>query len=68
VTGVDTARGTVTVRNPWDQKQDIVIPYSEAQKLFTLAQMNPVQYAGPKDPNDPGQMLYPKMPSYPQRH
>ncbi len=30
------------------QKQDIVIPYSEAQKLFITANVNPVQYAGPK--------------------
>jgi len=69
LTGVDTEKGTVTVRNPWDQKQDIVIPYSEAQKLFITASVNSVQYAGPKDPSNPGQMLYPAgMPSYPQRH
>jgi hypothetical protein len=58
VTDVNTAKGTVTVRNPWDQEQDIVIPYDQAEKLFIQAQVNPVKYAGPPA----------GVPPYPQRH
>jgi hypothetical protein len=58
VTDVNVQAGTVTVRNPWDQKEDIVIPYKEVEKLFTQAQINPVKHVNPPD----------GVPPYPQRH
>jgi hypothetical protein len=43
VTNVDVTHKTVTVHNPWDQKEDIVIPYDDLQKVFLTAHANPVK-------------------------
>lgn len=57
VTNVDVSARTVTVHNPWDQEDDIVIPYDQMEKVFTQAQVNPVKYESPA----------PGVPAYPQR-
>lgn len=58
VTKVDVASNTVTVRNPWDQKDNIVVPYDQLDKVFAQAQTNPVKFTVPP----------PGGPAYPTRH
>jgi hypothetical protein len=44
VTKVDTAKGTVTIHNPWDEgRQDIQIPYERFQVAFENLQVHPVE-------------------------
>jgi hypothetical protein len=47
VTNVDVKTRMVTVRNPWDQKWDIRIPYDDLEKVFPAAQANPVKLEDP---------------------